>query len=250
MFDSNAKIFCQRYLRQDGVMIRQGTSFRYSVMSFLGLLEYERSGGRSPIPLQASIDQSGEDECRWTNVDNIGDLGLLLWLCAKAAPEQLQNVYRSFTIETALDRYDGAHEGNTMELSWFLTGLSYAAVSPASGAANWRAQADKTYAMLRKNQGRFGFFGHSASHGTLAVSFAAALEVLPIRFIPFMRIRNSELHSTRVQLCWRRRTALPPFARRRVLWASGGGITIPFQVIWCNAIPCIPSISTRWRRWR
>jgi len=167
MFDAGTMLFCQRYLRQDGVMVRQGSSFRYTVMSFLGLLEYERSGGRSPIPLQASIDNLAKTSADRKLVDNIGDLGLLLWLCAKAAPEQLPNVYRSFNIETALDRYEGAREGNTMELSWFLTGLSYAAVSPATGAANWRSHADKTYSMLRMNQGKFGLFGHSASHGTL-----------------------------------------------------------------------------------
>ena len=172
MFDPATKLFCQRYLRQDGGqdngMVRQGVSYRYSIMSFLGLLEYERSGGKSPIPLRAAIENLVDQSAAAKSVDNIGDLGLLLWLCAKAAPERLPNVQRDFTIESALDRYEGAHEGNTMELSWFLTGLSYAAVSPGGSAGNWRQLAERTYASLRRNQGGFGFFGHSGTSGTLA----------------------------------------------------------------------------------
>jgi hypothetical protein len=137
-------------------------------MSFLGLLEYERSGGKSPIPLQASIRDLVEKSAAAKSVDNIGDLGLLLWLCAKATPEHLQKVQQDFSVETALDRYAGAREGNTMELSWFLTGLTYAAVSPAGGAGNWRRLAEKTYTALRQNQGASGFFGHGSTHGTLA----------------------------------------------------------------------------------
>src|SRR4029077_11886560 len=56
MFDPGTKLFCQRFLRQDSGMVQQGLSYRYSIMSFLGLLEYERSGGKSPIPFRAAIE--------------------------------------------------------------------------------------------------------------------------------------------------------------------------------------------------
>src|SRR5262249_44595348 len=57
-------------------------------------------------------------------------------------------------------------ERNTMELSWFLTGLSYAGISNL---------AQKTYELLRSNQGPHGFFGHSASTGTVAGRFRGAV---------------------------------------------------------------------------
>ena len=69
-------------------------------------------------------------------------------------------------METALDHYDGAREHNTIKLSWFLTGLSYAGISGLAG---------KTYEMLRANQGAYGFFGHSASTGTVAGRFRGSV---------------------------------------------------------------------------
>src|SRR5215471_13733821 len=82
MFVPEEGLFCRRFIRQGGAscsMVRDGLSYRYTIMSFLGLLEYEQSGGKSPIPLQAAIQRL---VARETTPDNIGDLGLLLWLCA------------------------------------------------------------------------------------------------------------------------------------------------------------------------
>jgi hypothetical protein len=69
-------------------------------------------------------------------------------------------------VDTALERYEGAHERNTMELSWFLTGLSYAGISNL---------ANQTCDLLKSNQGPQGFFGHSASTGTVAGRFRGSV---------------------------------------------------------------------------
>lgn len=166
MFVPEEGLFCRRYVRDggsNGAMVRDGLSYRYTIMSFLGLLEYERSGGTSPIPLQPAIQNL---IARESTPDNIGDLGLLLWLCAKSAPEKTAEIARIHQVETALNRYDGARERNTMELSWFLTGLSYAGMSNL---------ANQTYEALQTNQGSHGFFGHSASTGTVTGRFRGSV---------------------------------------------------------------------------
>jgi len=190
MFDPEEGMFCRRFIREggsSGSLVRDGLSYRYTIMSFLGLLEYERSGGIAPIPLRESIQRL---VARESTPDNIGDLGLLLWLCARATPEKIADIVRVHRVETALERYDGARERNTMELSWLLTGLSCAGISDLAG---------KTYEMLRTNQGAHGFFGHSASTGTVAGRFRGSVgsfadQVYPIYAFSsfFIAFHNAE----------------------------------------------------------
>jgi|SRR6185295_621886 len=168
MFDPDTGLFCKRLIRQDGALIPEGASYRYTVMTLLGLLEYERSGGKSPIAVEGTIQKLFD---RSQPVDNIGDLGLLLWLCAKGAPDRMAAVYQAYNVKSALEDYSGAHEGNTMELSWFLTGLSYATMSPARDQGKWRYLAERTYELVRRNQRGHGFFGHIFSRGSLAGMF-------------------------------------------------------------------------------
>jgi hypothetical protein len=172
MFDVREGLFCQRFRRENGKMVREGLSYRYTIMTFLGLLEYERSGGKSPIPVNPAIRSFFEKN---RPVDNIGDLGLLLWLSAKTAPEQMSAIYEGHNVEAALGRYRGAARGNTMELSWFLTGLSYAAMSPAKNAGKWQELANKTYEILSRNQGSYGFFGHISNRGTIEGIFRGSV---------------------------------------------------------------------------
>jgi hypothetical protein len=166
MFSPDEGLFCRRFVREGGSsgrMVQDGLSYRYTIMSFLGLLEYERSGGISPIPLKSAIERLIEQK---NTPDNIGDLGLLLWLCAKSMPEKTSEVFRMHQADTALERYAGARERNTMELSWFLTGLAYAGISDL---------ALKTYEALRTNQGAHGFFGHSTSTGSVTGRFRGSV---------------------------------------------------------------------------
>jgi len=110
MFVPEEGLFCRRYIREggnSGPMILDGLSYRYTIMSLLGLLEYERSGGTSPIPLDEVIERLIQRE---EAPDNIGDLGLLLWLCARSAPGKVADVVSRHQMEGALDRYEGARE--------------------------------------------------------------------------------------------------------------------------------------------
>jgi hypothetical protein len=96
-------------------------------------------------------------------LDNIGDLGLLLWLCALLAPERYEEVYRRFNVATALDQYRDAQEGPTMELAWFLSGLAHGAMAGQPNMPGLTNLAHTSFGLIEKNQGRNGIFGHLAS---------------------------------------------------------------------------------------
>src|SRR6185436_11204863 len=93
-------------------------------------------------------------------IRSVGDLGLLIWLTAAFAPDQLGRRFPLTDLKTALDRYVDARKGCTMELSWFLAGLAHAGLASPTLIPVLTATAMETYRRLRKNQGESGLFGH------------------------------------------------------------------------------------------
>src|SRR5271170_3640965 len=77
MYDQEKGLFCHRLKQTPSGNIKEGISQRYTVMTLLGLLRAEAAGYRSPVDISATIDALYRNT-EW--VDNIGDLGLLLWL--------------------------------------------------------------------------------------------------------------------------------------------------------------------------
>jgi len=59
-----------------------------------------------------------------------------------------------------LARYPSAKRGVTMELAWFLTGLSNWALACPEKQSRLKDLAFQTFALLKKNRGEQGFFGH------------------------------------------------------------------------------------------
>jgi hypothetical protein len=96
-------------------------------------------------------------------LDNIGDLGLLLWLCALMAPERFEEVYRSFNVAAALGHYREAPQRRTMELAWFLSGLAHGALAGFRNVSGLSDLARTCFDLIKQNQGRNGVFGHLAS---------------------------------------------------------------------------------------
>jgi hypothetical protein len=165
MFDPERQLFCYGLKRTERGLVREGISKRYTIMALLGLHRLEESGATSPIRIQPVL------EGLLTNtdwIDNIGDLGLLLWLCAQAAPERLAEVERRLEVRSALARFRDVRQGRTMELAWFLTGLSYRSLACPEKLPDLRDLAVETYRLLRKNQGERGIFGHVARNGSMA----------------------------------------------------------------------------------
>jgi len=159
MIDPKTGLFCHRIAKGAGGFVREGVSPRYTTMSALGLNRWNLAGGTSPISIQGLVDALLADRA-W--LDNIGDLGLMLWVSAEVAPGRLQDIYNSLRVASAWDRL-GVGEVRTMEMAWFLTGLSCAVPClPADLAESARTLAGQTYRQLIKNQGESGLCGHQA----------------------------------------------------------------------------------------
>jgi hypothetical protein len=156
MFDRDAQLFCHRLKREGREMIREGVSPRYTAMTLLGLHQLETAGVQSPFDMQAIVDTL-INKPEWMN--NVGDLGLLLWLCAETFPERLEKVVSQFGVKQVLDRLP---ERNTMELAWFLAGLAHHALAPTGRLSNLTDQAMQAFQLLKENQGKGGIFGHTA----------------------------------------------------------------------------------------
>jgi hypothetical protein len=157
MFYPEQNVFCDRLLRWPEGMAKAGISYRYTLMTLMGLLKAEFAGSRSPIDIQRTF-AALRRGTTWIN--NGGDLGLFIWTCAIIAPQKIQQTVASFDLERAFDSYSDTRERRTMELSWFLTGLSYAQLANQSVSRKVRDLAFKVYHLIRANQGRAAAFGH------------------------------------------------------------------------------------------
>ena len=157
MYDTNSNLFCYRVKKTAHGLMKEGHSLRYTIISLLGLKRLQAHTGESPIDIQsllhALIDKSHD-------IDNIGDIGLLLWLCALAAPERVERLYADLAIHSALSRFPDARRGKTTEIAWFLTGLTYIASVPIQKPKGFESLTRNTYELLKKNYGGKGIFGH------------------------------------------------------------------------------------------
>jgi hypothetical protein len=165
MWDPEKHLFCFRLKRAPDGIVREGLSCRYTIMAILGLHRLETARRESsPIGIRAVVDDL-LDNTDW--IDNIGDLGLLVWLCALVAPARLEETYSKLNVKDALARFPKTRKGLTMELAWLLSGLAHAALVERNKLPNLAVQAIKTYGMLTANQGRHGIFGHLARNGSM-----------------------------------------------------------------------------------
>ncbi|MGA8736016.1 MAG: hypothetical protein WB558_19015 [Terriglobales bacterium] len=164
MYDEGQGLFCHRLKRTPSGNVKEGISQRYTVMTLLGLLRAEGEGYQSPVDIYATIDALYRNT-EW--VDNIGDLGLLLWL-SSVSSRKLDSFDATFDLENALRNYSDARKQLTMELAWFLTGLTYANRVGQKQPPYLERLARQTYTLLQLNQGTDGLFGHMAKWKSLA----------------------------------------------------------------------------------
>lgn len=161
MFYPDKQLFCFKLKQTSDGLVQEGVSHRYTAMTLMGLHRLVESGAKSPIDIQPVFDTLLSDT-EW--VDNIGDYGLLLWMCALIAPDRLDEIDRKLPIKESLVRFRDSRQGRTMEMSWFLSGLAHQALARPEKIAETKALADEVYRTIRKNQGEQGFFGHLASN--------------------------------------------------------------------------------------
>lgn len=159
------QLFCYRLVYTNQGFVREGISPRYTIMTLLGLHKLESVGLHSPFDLKRLYESLVRDT-NW--VANAGDLGLLIWLTAKLAPDWIDNICRSFDLETTLNRYPDARQAKTMELAWFLAGLSHMVLAFPGKRRDLEHLALRTYRLLDENKGKAGFFGHQATEKSAA----------------------------------------------------------------------------------
>jgi hypothetical protein len=165
MFDSNSQLFCYKLKRTDRGLVREGLSHRYTMMTLMGFHRLRQSGVAAPIELDRVLEQLLAN-LDWIN--NLGDLGLLLWTCALMAPERLEELNRRLELGAASSRYPDATRRCTMELSWFLAGLSHWALAQPDAAPKLRHQAFETYGLVSENLGPNRIFGHQGANKSLS----------------------------------------------------------------------------------
>jgi len=157
MFDEENMLFCYRMKRTDNGLKKEGFSYRYTLISLLGLCQFEAHGFKQSLDVKQTLGKLIDNPYE---INNVGDLGLLIWLCALASPERLANVFCAFDVANALKRYGDALQGRTMELSWFLAGLSHGALTVNESGSSTRGLATNTYKLILGNYGGKGIFGH------------------------------------------------------------------------------------------
>lgn len=160
MFDSETQLFCDRMISTENGLVQKGFSYRYTIIVLLGLCRLREARQPVPFDIQLPIERLLK-ETSW--LDNLGDLGLLLWLCALASPDRLPELCLQHSLASAIERYPDGREQRTMELSWFLTGLSYAVLAQPKPCEYLTDVASSVFSVLKKNQGRHGVFCHQGS---------------------------------------------------------------------------------------
>jgi hypothetical protein len=157
MFDAKANLWCSRMVRTEDRMVPTGLSRRYTVMTLLGLHRTVKSGRPIPFDIDSVVDALVH-EPNWP--ENLGDLGLLIWLCADVVPDKLKEVLTRYPLDTAVDRFPDGQQRRTMELSWFLSGLAHAAAALNQNVDKLANVARSVFSLLKCNRGTHGTFGH------------------------------------------------------------------------------------------
>lgn len=157
MFNSQNKRFCFRMLKTKQGLRPVGSSYRYTIISVLGLHQCETLLEPSPFDvkdLTHDLINAGD------KIDNIGDLGLLLWLSSLVDPDKAIGLFSAIYSGKEFERYEKNLQGHTTELSWFLTGLSLIGLITDWKVSGLHELAVHSYKQLVENYGNNGIFRH------------------------------------------------------------------------------------------
>lgn len=165
MYDPDRRLFCHKMQRTENGVKRVGTSHRYTLMCLLGLVRAREAGVEHGYNIQDLVEGLLRD-LSW--LDNSGDTGLLMWLCALCGEKQLVQLQAALDCWGGLKLHEDVRAGRTMETAWLLTGLAYAAATSPKRLQEFSEPAMKAYAILRGNRGKSGLFGHTARRSSIA----------------------------------------------------------------------------------
>lgn len=163
MLDPQSQLYCSIYNRTSTGMVREGLSPRYTMMVLLGLHCYQQAGHELPLSTVPTLDALLRDP-GW--IDNLGDLGLLLWTCAELAPETIPDLYARIAADKAPERFPDGRRGSTMETAWYLTGLATCAIAGFADLPGLRSSAGEARRILAASCGPTGVYGHFSRSGS------------------------------------------------------------------------------------
>ncbi|MCB9069392.1 MAG: hypothetical protein H6629_16490 [Calditrichae bacterium] len=156
MFDPKTQLFYDRVVQTpDGYLIATDHNLRYSLISLLGLYQFEIWGGQSPINISRTLQCILDDT---SVIKNGADAGLLLWLTSLVSPEKVTSLYLQLDIDNLFNRFSDAKRGETKSLGWLLTGLSFASMTTGSQINRWSRAARSIADQLIRNYGGKGIF--------------------------------------------------------------------------------------------
>lgn len=158
MFDIDRQLFYLKTKRNErGKLEKFGHSVRYTIISLLGLCKHDIHDPEYPINIRNILTNLLN---KISEMDNIGDMGLLVWLISLTLPEKLEKFFSHMDEDTILRQFPDGRAGSTMELSWFLTGLSYSAFIHDEYKVKYEGLTNKIYNLVISNYGGKGIFGH------------------------------------------------------------------------------------------
>lgn len=157
MFDAKNQLFCYRTIKFEHGVHNEGLSLRYTIISLMGLYMFEACGGKSNIDIRKVFSSLLEKLDRF---DNIGDVGLLLWLCSLFEPNKAVFIFNKLRLIDLIKINKDAIYGRTMELSWLLTGLTYLSSIETIYIKDLKVLTEEIYKNLLNNYRGMGIFGH------------------------------------------------------------------------------------------
>jgi hypothetical protein len=164
--------FYHRIVKHADSLYREGSSLRYSIMTLLGLTAAERVGLQTNFDTRSMFCQYAS---AFGDLDDLGDLALLVWLFAEREPGRLEPFLRDPALRPRIESLDAFRSSRTMELSWLLAALSHVHMSNAAGASRLSDLAHTVFRLLIRNQGPQGLFGHFGPTASPAGSLRSRL---------------------------------------------------------------------------
>ncbi len=172
MFYPDRNLFSYKLKSGPEGLVKEGISRRYTIIALLGLQRAAQIGLRPSFDARSIFDGLIRDT-QW--IDHAGDWGLLLWLTALQAPEELPRLSIRAGLDTLFDRFRDAHERRTMEMAWVLAGLAHMRMADTARLPDFTVLAFDIYRQLIQNQGAEGVFAHQARRESYTGQFRGRL---------------------------------------------------------------------------
>ena len=134
-------------------LVPRGTSVRYTAMTAIGLERAEAHGLGAPVDLDRLYEALG---ATLPGVDNLGDLGLVIWAAARHArplAERALKLASEFPDHVQRRRGTSVH---STELALFTNGLTEALAAGVGSERDVRSRLDKAFRCLTAQRGPSG----------------------------------------------------------------------------------------------